>query len=270
MQKHFITYGSYKFTSSAKQVIKEAKQLNTFSSFRRYSRKDLPQQILSSPLFFYKRGDGYWLWKPFVILDYLKVMPEGDFLVYSDSGSILKPSEKWESYFDLLKEKDLLLFQYKNDFNYGWEVAGPRYTSNTRIKIWAKKELLHHFGNYDIASIREKTKILAGLIFIKNSPESRKIISDWLETMLFFPELVIDPLLHEEPNQDDCFAFHRHDQSVLSIVARIYEQKNMVTIIDEEFEFEEEGQILMAARRVAEPPALKKIYRKIRWELLKR
>ncbi|MGL5889875.1 MAG: hypothetical protein ACRC3B_08315, partial [Bacteroidia bacterium] len=35
------------------------------------------------------RGGGYWLWKPYYILETLKQMNEGDILVYADSAALL-------------------------------------------------------------------------------------------------------------------------------------------------------------------------------------
>ena len=34
-----------------------------------------------------KRGAGYWLWKPYIILKTLQSMTDGDFLMYADAGS---------------------------------------------------------------------------------------------------------------------------------------------------------------------------------------
>ena len=60
-------------------------------------------EILKQP-----RGAGYWLWKPYVILKAMKQIPRGDFLLYVDSGSLLKNNV--EKLIEKLGDKDILLF----------------------------------------------------------------------------------------------------------------------------------------------------------------
>lgn len=41
-------------------------------------------------------GAGYWAWKPFIILEQLKSVEDGDFVIYHDSGRIVHPHYKFE------------------------------------------------------------------------------------------------------------------------------------------------------------------------------
>ena len=150
------------------------------------------------------------------------------------------------------ENSNLVLFQYQSDKDYGWKKFNPLFSDSPKIKHWSKDALLKHFSVYDVERIIEKNKILAGFMVIRNTPASRSIMYEWLSTMLYFPHLVVDPLLHEIDNQRDDFAQHRHDQSVISIIARIFEQKGLVTILDEDFESDRAGQALLAARRTVQ------------------
>ena len=249
MKKHFITYGSNAFIQSAETLLSEVSGLRYFDQVKRFGPEDLPLYILSSPLFLGGKGGGHWLWKPYIIYQTLTSLRENDLLVYADAGCTVNDSEKWNEYFALAEDHNMLLFQYKSDHDYGWKKFNPEFSDSPKIKHWAKKSLTDHFSNYNLDEILKKNKILAGFLVIKNTPESRAVIYEWLATMLYFPHLVVGPLLHEVPTQTEDFAKHRHDQSVFSIIARIYEQHGTLKIIDEDFETENAGQALRAARR---------------------
>ena len=60
----FISYGDIVFQKSLKRIVKEAKSLKIFDKVIAYTPTDLPKEIMQSPLMQYKRGGGYWLWKP--------------------------------------------------------------------------------------------------------------------------------------------------------------------------------------------------------------
>lgn len=80
---------------STLNFIKSQKRLS--ASAYKYSYKTLEYTwlwLLFKPKFFVenfrlllcRRGAGYWIWKPFIILRQLKKQGNNDFLVYCDSG----------------------------------------------------------------------------------------------------------------------------------------------------------------------------------------
>lgn len=248
MKKHFITYGSGDFIGSAKAISKQALDLGLFNEATYFTKEDLPISLKSSPLFLLGKGDGYWIWKPYFILKTLQKLEADDILVYSDAGSSIKKSSKWENYFDALEHTNILFFQYRNNFDYGWKKFNPRFSDSPKIKYWAKKSLINHFSDFKSIDFENKNKLLAGFMILKNTAKTRKIITEWLNTMLYYPQLVIDVELYEENKQIEGFALHRHDQAVISILSRIYESKNEVLILDEEFETEHRNQVIKTMR----------------------
>lgn len=273
MKKKFITYGSNQFLQSSKRIIEEAKSLNIFNETQRYDFPDLPITIKSSPLFLDDKKGGYWIWKAFVIYDSLKKLDDGDILVYADSGCELKDNGKaWDDHFKLLNENEAVFFQYREDKNYGWKSFNPDFADSPKLKYWVKKNTINHFQTiFESETWLEKSKLMAGFIFIKKTPASLQLIKDWLDVMIFHPELVIDPLVFERYNQNADFSSHRHDQSILSIIVRFYESKMNLKILDEESEGNYPNQIVKASRRVDRLQAknsitsfFKKIYYKIK------
>lgn len=265
MKKKFITYGSNAFLQSANRIVNEAKSLGIFNDFINYSEENLPLSIKSSPLFTSSKGGGFWLWKPYIIYNELLKSNLGDILVYADSGCTLQKSKKWDAYFEALQQTNILFFQYKSNFDYGWSKFNPKFTDSPQIKHWCKKKLILHFSDVtDVEAIIQKNKLLAGFIFIKNTKESQEIIKNWLHTMLFYPNLIVDPLISEP--QEPYFSAHRHDQSVISILARIYEEKGLLKIIDEDFETISNDQVMRTLRKtdpIKKSNILKKILGKL-------
>lgn len=52
-----------------------AEKTGLFDRIILYTDKDLPQEITNHELMSYKRGGGYWLWKPYIILNALLNFP---------------------------------------------------------------------------------------------------------------------------------------------------------------------------------------------------
>lgn len=263
MKIYFITYGSGKFSYSAKRISNEAKSLALFNDVKIFSEKDLPLNISSSPLFNSKEV-GFWLWKPYIIDKLFKEINEGDIIVYSDAGNELLNSNHWKQYFNLLKNYDSVFFQYRENFDYGWNKFNSQYNDSPKLKFWTKKNTVNHFRNLFLSDDEwlEKSKILAGLIFIKKNKNSQDLIKEWLNNMLFFPQIVCDLFENEKINQIEGFSQHRHDQSILSILVRYYQKSNKILILDEEFETYSKDQIVKTSRRVD--------LRKSRWDILQK
>jgi hypothetical protein len=252
MKIYFVTYGSGKFKDSSKRVAREAISLNLFSKVFIFSEKNLPFYIKSSPLFYSNKGGGFWLWKPYVIDKVLSEIDEGDIIIYSDSGNELLNSYKWNEYFNLLKLYDSIFFQYRENFDYGWNKFNSEYSDSPKLKFWTKKKAVDHFSNIFSSDNEwlEKNKIWAGLIFIKKNKNTQYFIKEWLNNMLFYPHIVCDIFENEKTNQIEGFSQHRHDQSVLSVLVRYYQKSNEILILEEEFETYNKDQIVKASRRI--------------------
>ncbi|SHK28897.1 hypothetical protein [Epilithonimonas mollis] len=274
MKKKFIAYGSNAFLQSSKRIIEEANALNVFDQTQRYSFADLPLALKASPLFLDDRKGGFWIWKAYIIYDSLKKLNDRDILVYADAGcELIKNISGWENHFEQLNNHDALFFQYRDDKNYGWNAFNSKFNDSPKLKYWVKKNTIDHFqilfGNND--RWLEKNKLWAGFIFLKKTDSTLQLIKDWLDVMLFRPELVTDPLISERYHQNPDFSSHRHDQSILSIIVRYYETEMKIKILDEESEGDYQNQILKAARRVdkAEASIIKSIIKKTYYRIKK-
>lgn len=251
MKKKFITYGSNAFLQSAKRITEEAKSLNIFDETQRYEYSDLPYALKSSPLFLDRKKGGHWIWKAYVIFDSLSKLNNGDILVYVDCGSELKNKAGWKLQFDKLKQSDALFFQYRDNHNYGWKNFNPDLTDDPKLKYWTKQSIVENFRQLfeNDDEWLGKNKLWAGFMILKKTPEITQLIKDWLDLMIYRPDLVADPLIFERQNQPEGFASHRYDQTILSAIVRYYDTKINIEINDEESEGDYPDQIVKATRR---------------------
>jgi hypothetical protein len=141
-----------------------------------------------------RRGGGYWLWKPYFILQTLKMMPEDDILLYVDSSGVFR-----DGIYDLLdiaKEHDITVF--------------PNFHSNRSL---IKKSVIDKMVDGD-ESYLDKMQLDGSTILLRNTAKSRAIIEQWLKYSEDSELLTDTPSINEYPDFQD----HRHDQAILSLM----------------------------------------------------
>ena len=185
----------------------QAKKLNSFTAkvFGRVNKvisygpsdidkefKDKYSEILSA-----KRGNGYWLWKPYFINKTLSKMREGEYLIYSDSGMcyirkiddlILKMNEAKQDIF--LTEIPLFEIQF------------------THPEVLKK---------LDGEKFKYTNQIQGPLMIVKKTEFSQKFINDWLFSCQDKNLLIAN---NYGNINDSLFISHREDQSILSVLAK--------------------------------------------------
>jgi hypothetical protein len=205
----------------------------------------------------YNRGGGYWAWKPAIIWETLQNHEEGDIVVYVDAGCTLRNTNEWNMYFNKMKEYNTICYQYKDEV-FEWASWGQ---SSTKIKYWTKRKTREYFeeltgdilyGNYN--------KIMGGFILCKG--KENVFIKHWLDITLKHPELIIDPT-DDELKKEDSLTFHKHDQTIITPLAHLYNRD--VLILPEKFEFDSnENSVVITSRfRV-------RTRREYLWEIWKR
>jgi len=149
-----------------------------------------------SPL---QRGYGFWLWKPFLIADKLKEIPNNDVLCYVDSG-------------DLIRQDPIpLLDKLHENFDIILNLAG-----SWRAVEWTKRDT---FIKMDKDKIRyhEQYQIEAGFISIKKTDKSTKFIDEWFKWCQDFQNISDDSCILAENYTP--FRDHRHDQAILNLLS---------------------------------------------------
>lgn len=150
------------------------------------------------------RGSGYWLWKPYIILDMFKKINDGDYLVYMDSGAnfISDPTE----YLKMIDEKGVLAFSMMQ-----------------KTSKWTKGDCFFKVNKVNKDDFKDTNQLQGTYIFFRKCDYSVKFVKDWLE--LCCDENLITDLPNVYMNNYDDFIDHRHDQSIFSLLC--YNEKVM-------------------------------------------
>jgi len=205
MKKYLISFATQNFRKMQKVLCKSAKGFDCILCF---TEKDIDRNFKkqNSPILNQKKGAGYWLWKPYFILKTLEKMQEGDALVYLDSD--YKFVKNIDNLLDVCKKnKGILLFYLKYP-NKQWTKRDCFVIMNADSKkYWDSKHLEAGFQIY----IRNKNSVHFVKKYLKYCKDKR-VLTD-------LPNTFRKNLLG--------FSDHRHDQSVLSILATKYNVKTL-------------------------------------------
>lgn len=249
----FISYGDQKFHKSLKRIKKQAKDVGIFDKIITFTPKDLPLYIKCSPLFSSMKGGGYWLWKPYIINYTLGKCHEGDVLYYVDAGCTLNPNSKeWDVFQELLTDHQAIVFQYRNNHNYGWDQYCKIPENNKpALRYWIKPLTKDYFTRYlSGEDFLDFNKILGGIIIIKRTQATPIFLSEWLNISLYHPELLCDPFGEDLNRLPEDFNVHRHDQAIITPLIFHYKNVDDIFVLPETAESNKENAAIIASRRV--------------------
>ena len=145
------------------------------------------------------RGAGYWLWKPYIILDAMDRVEPGTVLIYTDAGQryIADPSPLVA----LAMKQDIVLFHH----------------INFRQSDWTKRDCFVLMGA-DAPEYWDARQLDASIQIYRAGAKARNFLLE-LQSAMRDPHVLSDQLnTCGLPNLEG-FRDHRHDQSILTILA---------------------------------------------------
>lgn len=209
---HLCTFGDSKLSLSKLRFKTQAEDFGLFKKIFIYNEFMLDNSFTD----YFKdkikpgsRGFGYWAWKPYIILESLKQIEDGEILLYLDMGCHLNKRGK-KKFYEYWEE---ITFN-----NTGFLVTEIDLPDNTESK-WTKGDLLDYFGVRNDSYIMNSPQLQSGVIFIRKNIQTLDLIQKWLDIYFYDFELVDDSPSKIE-NGDD-FIENRHDQSILSILLKL-------------------------------------------------
>ncbi|MBX3486689.1 MAG: hypothetical protein KF798_02145 [Candidatus Paracaedibacteraceae bacterium] len=216
---HLVTYAHGSDVFHKNRNIQAYSAINRGIDFIHLYRKEHidPQYIQDHPILNEKVGAGYWLWKPYLILKTLEKIPEGDILLYGDSGMLIRQpiNNLIES---ALKDKDIVLFDY---FNPVHGTASRSATGDIFAAVDCQTDACY-----------KSPHVWAGIVLLRNSLTSRAFIKQWLS--LCETPLLINGGTGKVPNQPN-FSHHQHDEGILSALAAKHRDDIHYVPMDENF-----------------------------------
>ena len=147
-----------------------------------------------------RKGAGYWLWKPYIILRALEQAENDDTVLYVDSGARLVSSPK--PLVGLCEENaGILLFQVHGRLNCEWT-----------------KQDCFHYMDCESERYYQQQQVHGAFQLYKKCDRAVKFVREYL----YF--CMDERIVTDMPNQcgqdnHALFKAHRHDQSVLSLLA---------------------------------------------------
>ena len=204
--KHLITFGSKNYENSINSLIKSSQDF--FDHHHVFSPEDIDndffekhKSILSQP-----RGAGYWLWKPYFIKKVIESVEDNDIIFYVDAGNIFihDPTFLYEN---LKKNNGIILFDNRDGMVNGGQAQNFISCKKDSFVLMKCDSDKYIYGPHLNASYQ---------IYQKNK-KSLKFINE------YFNFCKIENIITDTPNEHGPnypgYYDHRHDQSVLSLLA---------------------------------------------------
>ncbi|WP_234123161.1 hypothetical protein [Clostridium hydrogenum] len=196
-----INYADDKFKKQQDYNTKTAYKKGKVDLVIEYSPKDLDDEFKKKyeHILSHKRGGGYWLWKPYIILKALDQAKDDDYIVYCDSGAF---------YVDKV-DKLIQAMEKNNDDIMAFELPLIE-------KQWTKKEAFL-LMDCNEESYFESNQMLATYFVVKKSEYTVEFINKYFDYCK--DEKILTDFMDKE-NQNKCFVDHRHDQSIFSLLCK--------------------------------------------------
>lgn len=195
-----------KFDKARENLNKSAEKFGVHKIFSYSYENDLTKTeffnrnraVLSLP-----RGAGYWQWKPYIILNSLEKLNENDILIYCDCG--IEIIDRLDPLIKLCMENEpILLFGNRNFIN-----------------SWYTKRDCFLLMNCDYERYWYSLQCDAAFMMFRKTDFTLAFLHEWFEYCLN-PQIITDsPNVLGKENLSG-FADHRHDQSVISLLAEKY------------------------------------------------
>lgn len=220
---HFVTFADGKFNGSLQRLRYEADSLAFFETVNAYDALALGPEFHEQHDSFIqgegRRGFGYWVWKPHIVLDTMaKHAADGDVVVYMDVGCTINAAgrSRLEQYISIASSwpDGLVAFQ----------LGHKEYT-------WTKEDTLARLRCDK--HCRETGQVIGTVFFIRKSQANIQFLQRMAAVMVEDGYHFVSNAPSKAPNHET-FQEHRHDQSIFSIMTK--QRSDAVILQDETYE----------------------------------
>jgi glycosyltransferase involved in cell wall biosynthesis len=202
MRVYLCTFATAEYAESAEVLRHSALTFGGFDGAFVYAESDLVEVKKRLPPGLVEKTRGYmlWSWKPYVILDAVRRVEDGDVVVYCDAAMIFTGSVR-DRYMDLLARDDVLLFENRG----------------RRNRDWCKRDCFVEM-DCDETPFHDATQVNAAVQMYRKTYRSENFLEEYAAHCS--NERAMDDI-YRIPNYDG-FVDHRHDQSVLTNLSVVH------------------------------------------------
>lgn len=202
---YLVSYANARFYQSQEKLSRSALRFGV-DKVLAYREKDLIGTNFynkNNEILQMKRGAGYWIWKPYFILQAMSKAKENDIVVYCDSGiEVIKPLNPL---FEICKQRNgIMLFR----------------THGQRNNKWTKRDCFL-LMNCDSPEYWNAEQIMGSFSVYLNNDSNRAFVEEWLNYCCNKNIVTDIPNICGLENLPE-FKEHRHDQSILSLLSVKY------------------------------------------------
>lgn len=197
-------YADKRFRRAQKLNSKTARQWGA-DRVLEYTREDIDEEFYSAnrEILDNPRGGGYYLWKPYVFYRAYQEIGEGDYLIYTDAGSVYVDSI--QKLIDCMEKEqvNIMLFSLQN------EMLEKKYTKRDAFIL----------TGCDKEQYTDTPQSIGGYMVCKRSPEAEAFFREVLSFAQDIRIISDMPNVMGKENYQG-FVDHRHDQSVISLISK--------------------------------------------------
>lgn len=197
-----ISFADETFESTQNFNAKMAKKFGADTVIK-YGPKDIDEAFKNEnrAIWDNKRGYGYWIWKPYIANKTLKLMKEGDFLVYMDAGACFTADIHILTDIMNRDKIDIMIF-----------------CLHSIEKYYTKRDALI-LMECDSPEYIETPQRCATYFLLRKSAYSENFIDEWLKYAKDRRIITNDENVMGLPNYEG-FVENRHDQTILSLLSK--------------------------------------------------
>jgi len=237
-RSHFITFADGK-VYTGDRVMREAQAAGYFADLEYLNPSNLSRDFLQQNREFITNnphGFGFYRWKSFCVKAALANIEMGEYLTYLDCGFIIVPN------------KSTQVLGYYRSIGPDTEFDVMAFANGFREKEWNKEFVVNKLLDGETperrSEILESDQVAAGAIMIRKTPESVALVARWAD-LSEIDRMINDDL--EGPYDNQFVTKHRHDQSIWSLLFKLYPRS--VVNIDNQTDVSDESTMVFAPAR---------------------
>jgi hypothetical protein len=203
---YFLTYddetGNYTYYTN--QLVSSVKYHSPSINTLIYPKSKLDSEFTENykAILEQRRGGGYWLWKPKIILDVLQELEDDDILIYLDSMYLC--THNLIPLFDKsIENTNIMVFTTK-----------PK-SHVYHMRQWCKMDVIQKYNMADAVFNKNITDCWAGFLIFKKNSDTVAFVEEWLKMCCIGEDITDSPSTIQNAPE---FIDHRHDQSMLRIM----------------------------------------------------